>query len=49
MLAAMGALTQGNLRVSLPAGVREDDVERFLAVLPRVVADVRATLGAEDL
>lgn len=49
VLAAMGALTQGNLRVSLPSGVRDDDVERFLEVLPRVVADVRATLGAEDL
>ena len=45
----MGALTQGNLRVSLPSGVREDDVERFLDVLPRLVADVRATLGAEGL
>jgi cysteine desulfurase len=49
VLAAMGALTQGNLRVSLPSGVREDDVDRFLAVLPGVVARVRATLGAEGL
>lgn len=49
VLAAMGALTQGNLRVSLPSGVREDDVERFLAVLPDVVARVRATLGAGGL
>jgi cysteine desulfurase len=49
VLAAMGALTQGNLRVSLPSGVREDDVDRFLAVLPGVVARVRATLDAEGL
>lgn len=49
VLAAMGALTHGNLRVSLPAGVREDDVDRFLAVLPGVVARVRATLGVQDL
>ncbi len=49
VLAAMGALTQGNLRVSLPSGVREQDVDRFLAVLPGVVARVRATLGAEGL
>jgi cysteine desulfurase len=49
VLAAMGALTQGNLRLSLPSGVREDDVDRLLAVLPRVVAEVRANLGAEGL
>jgi cysteine desulfurase len=49
VLAAMGALTQGNLRVSLPSGVAEADVDRFLAVLPVVVARVRVALGAEDL
>jgi cysteine desulfurase len=49
VLAAMGALTQGNLRVSLPYGVRPDDVDRLLAVLPGVVARVRAVLGAEGL
>ena len=49
VLAAMGALTQGNLRVSLPSGVAEDDVDRLLAVLPDVVARVRAALGAEGL
>ena len=49
VLAAMGALTHGNLRVSLPQGVREGDVDRFLAVLPAVVARVRRSLGAEGL
>jgi cysteine desulfurase len=43
----MGVLSEGNVRVSLPRGAREEDVERFLAVLPGVVAEVRARLGAE--
>ncbi|MFN8158126.1 MAG: aminotransferase class V-fold PLP-dependent enzyme [Candidatus Nanopelagicales bacterium] len=49
VLAAMGALTHGNLRVSLPPGCPESDVDRFLEVLPRVVASVRAQLGTEGL
>ena len=49
VLAAMGALTHGNVRVSLPVGVGEADVVRFLDELPGVVARVRAALGATDL
>ena len=49
VLAAMGALTHGNLRVSLPPGARDDDVDRFLAVLPGIVARVRASAGAGGL
>jgi cysteine desulfurase len=49
VLAAMGVLTHGNIRVSLHPGVRDDDVTRFLAVLPKVVANVRAEAGATDL
>ena len=49
VLAAMGALTHGNVRVSLPVGADEADVVRFLDELPAVVARVRATLGADDL
>jgi cysteine desulfurase len=49
VLAAMGALTHGNLRVSLPPGARDDDVDRFLAVLPGIVARVRASAGADGL
>lgn len=49
VLAAMGALTHGNLRVSLPVGAVEADVERFLDVLPGVVARVRGQLGADGL
>lgn len=53
VLAAMGALTHGNIRVTLPlAAVAPDrarDVARLAAVLPEVVAAVRAELGAERL
>jgi cysteine desulfurase len=49
VLAAMGALTHGNLRVSLPPGTAASDVERFLDVLPGIVARVRANLGVDGL
>lgn len=49
VLAAMGVLTHGNIRVSLHPGVRDEDVTRFLAVLPKVVADLRAEAGVDDL
>lgn len=41
VLAAMGAVTHGNLRVSLPPDVTDADVEAFLAVLPRAIAAAR--------
>ncbi|MGW1022385.1 aminotransferase class V-fold PLP-dependent enzyme [Streptomyces sp. NPDC002577] len=46
VLRAMGVLSEGNVRVSLPLGTAEEDVERFLQVLPGVVSDVRRKLGA---
>ncbi|MEV7685159.1 cysteine desulfurase/sulfurtransferase TusA family protein [Streptomyces bungoensis] len=46
VLKAMGVLSEGNVRVSLPAGAAEEDVERFLAVLPGAVAGVREKLEA---
>ncbi|CAM5473753.1 aminotransferase [Streptomyces purpurascens] len=46
VLRAMGVLSEGNVRVSLPLGAAEEDVERFLEVLPRAVAGVREKLGA---
>ncbi|MGW7274785.1 aminotransferase class V-fold PLP-dependent enzyme [Streptomyces sp. NPDC054864] len=46
VLKAMGVLSEGNVRVSLPRGTQETDVERFLEVLPGVVAGVREQLGA---
>jgi cysteine desulfurase len=49
VLAAMGALTHGNIRVSLHPGVGERDVERFLRVLPGVVAGLRAETGVAGL
>lgn len=49
VLAAMGVLTHGNVRVGLPVGVSEDAVDGFCAALPSAVARVRAMLGAADL
>ncbi|MGW4434652.1 cysteine desulfurase/sulfurtransferase TusA family protein [Streptomyces sp. NPDC004596] len=46
VLRAMGVLSEGNVRVSLPPGAAREDVERFLEVLPGVVAGVREKLGA---
>ena len=46
VLRAMGVLSEGNVRVSLPPGTPEEDVERFLQVLPGAVAAVREKLGA---
>ncbi|MFS4097784.1 cysteine desulfurase/sulfurtransferase TusA family protein [Streptomyces sp. AF1A] len=46
VLKAMGVLSEGNVRVSLSAGTAEEDVERFLTVLPGAVAGVREKLGA---
>lgn len=42
VIAAMGLLTSGHVRVSLHRGTTEQDVERLLEVLPRVVAEQRA-------
>lgn len=53
VLAAMGVLTHGNVRVTLPldpiAPTLDDDVSRFIAELPDAVAAVRAQLGASGL
>ena len=45
VLAAMGALTHGNVRVSLGRETGEAEVDRFLSVLPDVVARLRAEVG----
>jgi cysteine desulfurase len=49
VLEAMGVLTHGNIRVSLPPDTRPADVERFLDVLPDIVARLRQSAGAQDL
>ncbi|MFG2725002.1 cysteine desulfurase/sulfurtransferase TusA family protein [Streptomyces canus] len=46
VLKAMGVLSEGNVRVSLPPGVTSEEVERFLEVLPGAVTAVREKLGA---
>ncbi|KUJ54521.1 cysteine desulfurase [Streptomyces albus subsp. albus] len=46
VLRAMGVLSEGNIRVSLPAGTEPADVERFLELLPGLVRSVRERLGA---
>ncbi|WP_307541227.1 cysteine desulfurase/sulfurtransferase TusA family protein [Streptomyces sp. V3I8] len=46
VLRAMGVLSEGNVRVSLPAGTPAEEVDRFLEVLPRAVTTVREKLGA---
>ncbi|MGY0023442.1 aminotransferase class V-fold PLP-dependent enzyme [Streptomyces sp. YJ-C3] len=45
VLRAMGVVSEGNVRVSLPLGAEEAEVERFLEVLPGVVSGVREKLG----
>ena len=42
VLAALGLLAHGSVRVSLSRDTTAEDVERFLAVLPRVAAQQRA-------
>jgi cysteine desulfurase len=46
VLAAMGVLTHGNVRVSLPGDTTPQSVEEFLDVLPPIVARVRDTVRA---
>ncbi|GIE30226.1 aminotransferase [Actinoplanes italicus] len=45
VLEAMGVLSHGNVRVSLHRDTSEADVERFLAVLPELVAGIRKEAG----
>jgi cysteine desulfurase len=49
VLAAMGVLTHGNVRLALDRSTTEEDVDRLLAVLPGAVARVRSALGVEGL
>jgi cysteine desulfurase len=45
VLEAMGVLSHGNVRISLHRGTTEAEVERFLTVLPGIVADIRKEAG----
>ncbi|XVX18860.1 cysteine desulfurase family protein [Actinomycetota bacterium] len=53
VLAAMGALTHGNVRVTLPlrsvAPDRARQVERLASALPQAVEEIRAALGVRGL
>lgn len=49
VLEAMGALTHGNLRLSLGRTTTDAEVDHLLEVLPGVVEGIRARLGASDL
>src|SRR6266487_146016 len=46
VLAAMGALTHGNVRVSLPRGTSGQNVAGFLAALPGIVRALRTRPGS---
>ncbi|MEO3812372.1 aminotransferase class V-fold PLP-dependent enzyme [Sphaerisporangium sp. B11E5] len=48
VLEAMGVLTHGNVRVSLPRGASGADVDHFLAVLPGIVRRVRESVGVRS-
>ena len=45
VLAAMGVLTHGNVRLSLTRDTTQDDVDGFLRALPGVVRSIRAEAG----
>jgi cysteine desulfurase len=49
VLEAMGVLSHGNVRVSLPRGVSGAEVDRFLATVPGVLARLRTIAGVEGL
>jgi cysteine desulfurase len=49
VLEAMGALSHGNIRVSLHRETTDEQVERFLAELPGIVAELREQAGVTGL
>lgn len=49
VLAAMGLLTHGNVRLALPRGTTPAEVRRFCAELPEAVAALRSMLGVTGL
>jgi cysteine desulfurase len=46
VLAAMGALTHGNVRIGLTWSTTAAEISQFLAALPPIVAGIRATVEA---
>lgn len=47
VLAALGALTHGNLRIGLHPQVTDDDVSRFLKTLPHTLEEIRRSMVAD--
>ena len=45
VLEAMGVLSHGNVRVSLHRGTTDQEVDRFLTVLPEIVTNIRKEAG----
>ncbi|MBC6463258.1 cysteine desulfurase family protein [Actinomadura sp. HBU206391] len=45
VLEAMGVITHGNVRVSLPRGTKSTDVDEFLSVLPAAIIRLRRAAG----
>jgi cysteine desulfurase len=46
VLAAMGALTHGNVRIGLTWTTTAAEIDQFLTALPPIVTGIRATVGA---
>jgi cysteine desulfurase len=44
VLAAMGALTGGNLRLSLPLALPDEPIDRLIDILPGIIEELRAPL-----
>jgi cysteine desulfurase len=42
----MGALTHGNVRIGLTWTTTAAEIDQFLAVLPSIVSEIRATVEA---
>ena len=49
VLAAMGALTHGNIRITIDHDVTDHDIDRFCQVLPSAVLAVRTQMGVTGL
>ena len=45
VLAALGKITQGNIRISLPEDCQENQILEFIQELPKVVRNIRELLG----
>jgi cysteine desulfurase len=45
VLAAMGALTHGNVRIGLTRTTTSAEIDQFLTALPPIVTGIRATMG----